>query len=167
MTGDVGWVDEDGWLTMVDRKKLMIVRGGANISPAEVESVLLGHPAVAAAVVFGLPDERLGERVAALVVSAPGSGRAEAGRPAGMPAEPDSAAGPGRLLCRAARALQDPGDLGPGRLTPGQRHGQGRPDWPAAVLRLRRPPVNRSAVPGLALAARPAPTAACVPVIAH
>jgi long-chain acyl-CoA synthetase len=68
MTGDIGAVDDDGWLTMVDRKKLMIVRGGANVSPAEIESVLLEHPAVRAAVVFGVPDDRLGERVAALVV---------------------------------------------------------------------------------------------------
>jgi acyl-CoA synthetase (AMP-forming)/AMP-acid ligase II len=68
VTGDVGWVDADGWLTMVDRKKLMIVRGGANVSPAEVESVLMQHPSVGAAVVFGLPDDRLGERVAALVL---------------------------------------------------------------------------------------------------
>jgi long-chain acyl-CoA synthetase len=70
MTGDVGCVDQDGWLTMVDRKKLMIVRGGANVSPAEVEAVLTQHPLVAAAVVFGVPDDRLGERVAALVVPA-------------------------------------------------------------------------------------------------
>jgi long-chain acyl-CoA synthetase len=70
MTGDVGRVDADSWLTMVDRKKLMIVRGGANVSPSEVEGVLLRHPSVAAAVVFGVPDERLGERVAALVVPA-------------------------------------------------------------------------------------------------
>jgi long-chain acyl-CoA synthetase len=68
MTGDVGYVDADGWLTMVDRKKLMIVRGGANVSPAEVEAVLSQHPLVAAAAVFGVPDDRLGERVAALVV---------------------------------------------------------------------------------------------------
>jgi long-chain acyl-CoA synthetase len=70
LTGDVGSVDADGWLTMADRKKLMIVRGGANVSPAEVEGVLMEHPSVTAAVVFGVPDERLGERVAALVVSA-------------------------------------------------------------------------------------------------
>ena len=70
MTGDIGSVDGDRWLSMVDRKKLMIVRGGANVSPAEVESVLLGHPSVSAAAVFGIPDARLGERVAALVVSA-------------------------------------------------------------------------------------------------
>jgi acyl-CoA synthetase (AMP-forming)/AMP-acid ligase II len=70
LTGDIGSVDSDHWLAMVDRKKLMIVRGGANVSPAEVESVLLGHPAVSAAAVFGVPDDRLGERVAALIVSA-------------------------------------------------------------------------------------------------
>lgn len=70
MTGDVGWVDSEGWLTMVDRKKLMIVRGGANVSPAEVEGVLLEHPLVMAAAVFALPDHRLGERVAALLVCA-------------------------------------------------------------------------------------------------
>lgn len=69
-TGDIGRLDADGWLTVVDRKKLMIVRGGANVSPAEVEAVLTQHPGVAAAAVFGVPDERLGERVAALVVSA-------------------------------------------------------------------------------------------------
>jgi len=73
MTGDIGQVDADGWLTMVDRKKLMIVRGGANISPAEVEGLLLEHPGLAAVAVFGIPDERLGERVAAIVVPAPGA----------------------------------------------------------------------------------------------
>ena len=67
-TGDIGRVDADGWLTMVDRKKLLIVRGGANVYPAEIEAVLSQHPGVAAAVVFGVPDDRLGERVAALVV---------------------------------------------------------------------------------------------------
>lgn len=70
MTGDVGWIDSEGWLTMVDRKKLMIVRGGANVSPAEVEAVLLEHPLVRAAAVFALPDQRLGERVAVLLVCA-------------------------------------------------------------------------------------------------
>jgi long-chain acyl-CoA synthetase len=73
MTGDVGWVDPEQWLTMMDRSKLMIVRGGANVSPAEVEGVLLEHPSVSAAVVFGLPDERLGETVAALIVTADGA----------------------------------------------------------------------------------------------
>jgi long-chain acyl-CoA synthetase len=66
-TGDIGSVDADGWLTVVDRRKLVIVRGGANVYPAEVERVLRLHPAVTEAAVFGVPDERLGEKVAALV----------------------------------------------------------------------------------------------------
>lgn len=66
-TGDIGSVDADGWLTVVDRRKLIIVRGGANVYPAEVERVLRLHPAVTEAAVFGVPDERLGEKVAALV----------------------------------------------------------------------------------------------------
>ncbi|WP_106400918.1 class I adenylate-forming enzyme family protein [Actinocorallia populi] len=68
-TGDVGTVDGDGWLTVLDRKKLVIVRGGANVYPLEVERVLAAHPDVAAAAVCGVPDERLGQRVAALVQS--------------------------------------------------------------------------------------------------
>jgi long-chain acyl-CoA synthetase len=66
-TGDLGTVDADGWLTVLDRKKLVIVRGGANVYPAEVERVLAEHPAVAAAAVCGVPDARLGERVAAVI----------------------------------------------------------------------------------------------------
>lgn len=67
-TGDIGTVGDGGWLTVTDRKKLMIVRGGGNVSPAEVERILTGHPGVRRAAVFGAPDERLGERVAALIV---------------------------------------------------------------------------------------------------
>jgi len=66
-TGDVGSVDDEGWLRVVERKKLIILRGGANVYPAEVEGVIRQHPAVAAAAVFGVPDPRLGEKVAALV----------------------------------------------------------------------------------------------------
>lgn len=66
-TGDIGSVDAQGWLRVIGRKKVVIVRGGANVYPAEVERVLLACPAVAAVAVFGVPDERLGERVAALV----------------------------------------------------------------------------------------------------
>jgi acyl-CoA synthetase (AMP-forming)/AMP-acid ligase II len=65
-TGDIGFVD-DGWLHVRDRKNLVIVRGGANVYPAEVERVLHGVDGVAGAAVFGLPDERLGERVVAAV----------------------------------------------------------------------------------------------------
>lgn len=66
-TGDYGIVDSDGWLTVLDRLKALIVRGGANVYPAEVERILLAEDGVAGAAVFGVPDERLGERVAALV----------------------------------------------------------------------------------------------------
>ena len=66
-TGDLGTVDQGGRLHIRDRRKLVVVRGGANVYPAEVERVLLTIPGVAAAAVFGLPDERLGERVAAVV----------------------------------------------------------------------------------------------------
>ena len=66
-TGDIGSVDADGWLTVVERKKLVVVRGGANVYPAEVERVIRLHPAVTEVAVFGIADERLGEKVAALV----------------------------------------------------------------------------------------------------
>jgi len=66
-TGDVGWIDDDGRLVIVDRLSSMILRGGANVYPAEVERVLRGVPAIADAVVVGVPDERLGETVQAVV----------------------------------------------------------------------------------------------------
>lgn len=71
-TGDLGVVDRDGWLSIRDRRKLVVVRGGANVYPAEVERVLLSVPGVQAAAAFGVPHERLGEQVAAIVQRAPG-----------------------------------------------------------------------------------------------
>jgi len=71
-TGDLGMLDEDGYLTIVDRKKDIIIRGGENISAVEVEAAIYGHPAVAEASVFGLPDERLGEIVGAVAYLKPG-----------------------------------------------------------------------------------------------
>jgi long-chain acyl-CoA synthetase len=67
-TGDVGYLDEEGFLFIEDRLKDMILRGGANVYCAEVESVLYEHPAIWEAAVCGLPDERLGESVAAIIV---------------------------------------------------------------------------------------------------
>jgi long-chain acyl-CoA synthetase len=67
-TGDVGYVDDDGYFFLVDRKKDMIIRGGENIYPREVEDVLLEHPGVQAAAVIGRPDEVRGEEVHAVVV---------------------------------------------------------------------------------------------------
>lgn len=72
-TGDLGFVDAEGFLHLRDRKSLLIVRGGANVYPAEVERVLVEAPGVAACAVFGVPDERLGERVAAAVVLCEGA----------------------------------------------------------------------------------------------
>ncbi|MEV0362699.1 class I adenylate-forming enzyme family protein [Nocardia fusca] len=66
-TGDIGTVDVDGWLTVLDRKKMVILRGGANIYPLEVERVLAAHPAVGRAAVCGVPHDRLGQQVAAVI----------------------------------------------------------------------------------------------------
>jgi long-chain acyl-CoA synthetase len=65
--GDVGYLDEDGYLFLSDRKIDMIISGGVNIYPAEIEGVLAGHPAVADAAVFGIPDDEMGEQVKAAV----------------------------------------------------------------------------------------------------
>lgn len=72
-TGDVGYLDADGYLYIHDRVKDMIVSGGENIYPAEVENVLMGHPAVADCAVIGVPDDRWGETPKALVVRADGA----------------------------------------------------------------------------------------------
>jgi fatty-acyl-CoA synthase len=77
-TGDVARADDEGFLTIVDRKKDMIVTGGFNIFPRELEDVLSAHPAVAAAAVIGVPDEKWGEAVKAVVVRRPGGAVAEA-----------------------------------------------------------------------------------------
>jgi long-chain acyl-CoA synthetase len=66
-TGDLGYFDEDGYLFIVSRKKELIIRGGYNVYPREIEDVLQSHPAVAEAAVIGIPDERLGEEVMAVV----------------------------------------------------------------------------------------------------
>jgi long-chain acyl-CoA synthetase len=71
--GDVGYLDDDGYLYLCDRKIDMIISGGVNIYPAEVEAVLFTHPAVADAAVFGVPDEDWGEQVKAAVEPAPGA----------------------------------------------------------------------------------------------
>lgn len=72
-TGDVGQVDEDGYVYIVDRKRDMIISGGFNIFPSEVEQVMWGHPAVADCAVIGLPDDKWGERVTAVVELKPGA----------------------------------------------------------------------------------------------
>src|SRR6266849_8468515 len=71
-TGDVGHLDEDGYLYITDRKKDMIISGGSNIYPRELEEVSCTHPAVLEVSVVGVPDEKWGESVKALVVPRPG-----------------------------------------------------------------------------------------------
>jgi acyl-CoA synthetase (AMP-forming)/AMP-acid ligase II len=72
-SGDAGFFDADGYLFIHDRVKDMIVSGGENIYPAEVENALMGHPDVADAAVIGVPDERWGEAVRAIIVLRPGA----------------------------------------------------------------------------------------------
>lgn len=77
-TGDGGYVGEDGYLTISDRKKDVIITGGENVSSIEVEDVLFSHPAVAEVAVIGVPSEKWGETIKALVVLAPGAEATEA-----------------------------------------------------------------------------------------
>jgi long-chain acyl-CoA synthetase len=72
-TGDLGVKDEDGYLSIVDRKKDMVVRNGYNVYPREIEEVLMRHPAVAQVAVIGIPDARHGEEVCAVVIARPGT----------------------------------------------------------------------------------------------
>ena len=76
-TGDMGYMDEDGYFFIVDRKKDMIIRGGENIYPREIEEVLFTHPQIAEATVIAKPDPIWGEEVLALVVPVPGASPTE------------------------------------------------------------------------------------------
>ena len=71
-TGDIARIDEDGFVYIVDRAKDMVIRGGENVYCSEVETVIYNHDAIAEACVFGIPEERLGEEVAAVIVLRPG-----------------------------------------------------------------------------------------------
>ena len=76
--GDMGFVDADGFVHLADRRSNMIISGGVNIYPAEIEQVLVGHPAVLDVAVFGIPDEEWGESVKAAVELAPGAEASDA-----------------------------------------------------------------------------------------
>ena len=75
LTGDLARVDDDGYFFIVDRKKEMIIRGGYNVYPREIEEVLYEHPAVFEAAVIGVADEAMGEEVGAAITSGPGPTR--------------------------------------------------------------------------------------------
>ena len=92
-TGDIGYLDEDDYLFIVDRKKDIIIRGGENISAQEVEAAIYAHPAVSEAAVFGIADERLGEVPAAVVYCE------EGGLDAGGAAAPSSPGGSPSSSC--------------------------------------------------------------------
>jgi len=76
-TGDLATVDEDGYIYIIDRKKEIIISGGENISPKEVEEVIYGHPSVFEVAVIGVPDQKWGEAVKAVVVLKPGKAATE------------------------------------------------------------------------------------------
>ncbi|HEX5301281.1 MAG TPA: hypothetical protein VFW50_30255 [Streptosporangiaceae bacterium] len=72
-TGDIGQADEDGYVYVVDRLKDMVITGGENVYPAEVETVLYGHPAIAEVAVLGTPHQQWGEAVTAVAALNPGA----------------------------------------------------------------------------------------------
>lgn len=72
-TGDMAKVDEDNYIYIVDRKKDLIIRGGFNIYPRELEELIVKHEAVSEAAVIGIPSERMGEEIVAIVVKKPGA----------------------------------------------------------------------------------------------
>jgi long-chain acyl-CoA synthetase len=72
-TGDIGHMDDEDYVFITDREKDMVIRGGENIGCQEVEAVLYDHPGVSECAVFGVPDERLGETLAAVIMLKPGA----------------------------------------------------------------------------------------------
>ena len=95
-TGDLGVMDDEGYLNIVGRIKDMVIRGGENIYPREIEEVLFQHPAVGSAQVIGVPDARMGEELMAWVVAA----RGRDGRPRTSCAR-SAASGSPTSRCRA------------------------------------------------------------------
>ena len=121
-TGDLGFVDDDGFLHVRDRKSLVIIRGGGNVYPAEIERVLHERPEVEACAVVGLPDERLGERVAVAVQLRDGRDRHRGRAARALPGQPGQVQGARTLALR--------------RRLPPQLHGQDPAPRPARAVHL-------------------------------
>ena len=102
-TGDLATLDEDGYCNIVGRIKDMVIRGGENIYPREIEEFLYTHPKVADVQVFGVPDERYGEQLCAWI-------NVQEGRDADRGRDPASSAGTGSptTRCRATSASSTP-----------------------------------------------------------
>ena len=111
-TGDLGTMDDDGYVAIVGRIKDMVIRGGENVYPREIEEFLYTHPDIDEAQVIGVPDARYGEELMAWVRMRPG-------------AEPLTVEGAARLLPRPAGPLQGPSVPPPHRRVPDDRHRQG------------------------------------------
>ena len=147
-TGDAGYLDADGYVFLTDRVKDMIVSGGENIYPAEIENVLASHPAVAEVAVIGVPDEKWGETVKAVIAT--------------KPAQTVTAADDPRLRQDASGRLQMP-DVGRfRRRSAAQSLRQGSQEGPARALLGRqgaphqlRPRRTIIVIPGLVLACPP------------
>ena len=147
-TGDIGYLDDDGYLYIVDRKKDLIIRGGFNVYPRDVEDALVQHPAVQMAAVVGRPSERHGEEVVAFVSLAAG---------AEVTGDDLVDVGP-----RAHRRLQVPARGAPRRRDPAHPGGQDRPQGgPGARGRGALSP--RAARLSPATAGRPAPGGSAPP----
>ena len=127
-TGDVGYLDADGYLYIVDRLKDMIITGGFNVYSAEVEQAVLAHPAVLDCAVVGLPDDKWGERVTAIIQPLDGQRGHRRGDPGLGQGPPRQREGP-----QAGRDLARPAPL------PGRQDPQGRRQVPPA-RRLSIPP---------------------------
>ena len=125
-TGDIGELDDTGLLWLRDRKNDMILRGGANVYPAEIERVLAGDPRVAGSAVVGVADERLGEKAVAAVQLQPGAAA--------------TARGASRALRQATRPLQGPRPYPLRRRTAAHPDGQDPPPGRKAAVRNRSCP---------------------------
>ena len=119
-SGDGGYLDADGYLYITDRIKDMIISGGENIYPAEIERVLAEHPQIQDVAVIGVPDERWGEVPKAVVVATPGA--------------TDRHRAAARLLPRAARVVQVPQDGRRRRRAATQSHRQDPEEGPAQAV---------------------------------